>query len=541
MGETLSDPKCVSQVPKSPPIPGEVSEVGTLTGGGAGDRSEATKQGEAAVLVLQSATALKINLKNFMGGQQDTDSSALNPSDDKKKTLDSSLPRTYRRFFPNASFWHSYLQAADAVESGNMKLYLHATYRYGEQLDHPSLAATWHTATLQTVAQYLTPSDGFLEASRIVRILLVAVKSAQLQSTQKVALCNTFLRSFLEFDEDVDLRFECFEHVVRTGQPAQWPPRPTVDFESITGELLHQQVQEESVFAYENYSAAARVDYLRMALKFTVLRGQSIHTLMEKEHSHVGKLTGFLCQMISSLVNQAREGGKQLELPANVLPHGVQHSQLGLALQLQFFNWVHRMVNWEPGSASDGLLIPVVHQLISIAISTAKCNREIMPMLTPEQRRSVREYLTTFALGMRAALPMILDPNRCCWSSTSSYPQTPRLFSYCRGRCVKDFKIFIAFGAFCFDGLEHGDFSENEAGQAQLREAAADFVLWVQNLFGRMGCTSQHWVGGLLTELTDLVERQERMRRIGFDRLANGEDDVGARGEETLLWDGGSF
>ena len=461
---------------------------------GVGNQQLHIEQAGAAILILRSATEFQRSLKQFQEGpgvQNDPSSSAPGREPQHLQLL---LDQTCTKFSPNATFWQSYLGSGDANELDAVKQYLDTMYSYGEQLGSP-ISEGWHTAALNTVAEFLTPQHSFRETSSVFRILPVAMKSQQLPDSRKKTICYQFLRNFLEFDEGTDMRFgfEAYQHVVRTGKPIRGPP---VGPDGIPGKA------GESVFAYENYTPAACIHYLRLALKLAMQKP------VIQRSRHVVRFTATLCRMVCSLREQLpddesgakgpanshpnRAETRELQLPTNNLPHEVQKTPMGLAFQLQFFAWLYQTVNWDyPNCNAENLLITIAEHLISMATVIAKQNRSIS--MASEERSQTRKYLSTFALGMNAALPMVLDPKHCCWSMPSLSGTGGDLFYTCRGRCTKYLKIFTTFECFCLDGLENVDFSEREDIVSKLRKDTTDFTSWMHQLSANMKCTSQRW------------------------------------------------
>lgn len=452
------------------------------------------KQARAAILILRSATEFQGNLKRFKEGPGVKNDSHCSVSGREPQHLQLLLDQISSKFSPNAIFWQSYLGSGNVKELKAVEQYLDTMYSYGEQLGSP-FSEEWHTAALNTVAEFLTPRHSFREAASIFRILPVAMKSQQLPDSRKETICYQFLRNFLEFDDGTDMRFgfEPYQHVVRTGQPIRGPP---VGPDGIPGKA------NESVFAYENYTPAACIHYLRLALKLAMQKP------VIQRGRHVVRFAATLCRMVSSLREQLPDdesgakgptsshsngaGARELQLPTNNLPHEVQKTPMGLAFQLQFFAWLYQTVNWDyPNCNAENLLITIAEHLIAMATVIAKQNRFIS--LGLEERTQTRKYLSTFALGMNAVLPMILDPNRCCWSMPSLSGSGGDLFYTCRGRCTRYLKIFTTFEYFCLDGLENVDFSEREDIISKLRKDTTDFTSWVRQLSASMKCTSQLW------------------------------------------------
>jgi len=476
--------------PSQPPVIAQSNVYGV------GDQQLHIKQAGTAILILRSATEFHRNLKLFQEGtQNDPSAPGREP-----EHLPSLLDRTCIKFSPCAVFWQSYLGSGDVNELKAVEQYLDTMYSYGEQLEGP-ISERWHTATLSTVVEFLTPRHSFREASAIFRILPIAMKSRQLSDSRKETICYQFLRNFLEFDDGTDMcfGFEPYQHVVRTGQPIRGPP---VGPDGVPGE------PDESVFAYGNYTPAICVHYLRLALKLAMQKP------VIQCGRHVVRFTATLCRMVCSLreqlpndnpesakgpepptINHSNEmGARELQLPTNNLPHEIQKTPMGLAFQLQFFAWLYQTVNWDyPNCNAEYLLITIVGHLISMATVIAKQNRSTS--MTSEERAQTRKHLSTFALGMNTALPMILDPKHCCWSmpSLSSTTVGGDLFYTCRGRCMKYLKIFTIFECFCRDGLESVDFSEHEDIRSKLKKDTTNFTYWVRQLSANIKCTSQRW------------------------------------------------
>ncbi|KAF8422746.1 hypothetical protein EV426DRAFT_670283 [Tirmania nivea] len=457
---------------------------------GTGNQQLHIKQAGAAILILRSAIEFQRNLRLFQEGVQND---LFVPGQDLPLLLD----RTCIEFSPDATFWQSYLGSGDENELGAIEQYLNTMYSYGEQLESPN-SERWHTATLNTVVEFLTPRHSFRETSSIFRILPVAMKSQKLTDSRKESICYQFFRTFLEFDDVTDVRFgfEPYQHVVRTGQPIRGPP---VGPDGVPGKA------DESVFAYENYTPAACIHYLRLALKLAMQKP------VIQRGRQVVRFTATLCRMVSSLREQLpydesgtkglepsannhsnKVGTRELRLPTNNLPHEVQKTPMGLAFQLQFFAWLHQTVNWDyPNCNAEYLLITIAEHLISMATVIAKQNRS--KAMASEERTQTQKYLSTFALGMNAALPIILDPKHCCWSMPSLSGTSGDLFYTCRGRCTKYLKILTTFECFCRDGLENVDFSECEDIRSKLRKDITDFTSWIRQLSANMKCTSQRW------------------------------------------------
>jgi len=368
-------------------------------------------------------------------------------------------------------------------------------YRTNEQPVPNTGTSFWHTATLDIFVKFLTSVHSFCEASSIARIFPIAMMLPQFPVPLKEEACYQFLWDFLEFEDDIDIcvDFEPYTYqlVARRGQPARSP--------SVLPDGLLRGA-EESGFAFRDYTPAALVRCLRLTLQLAMQEPVI-------ERGHVMEFTTTLCKMVDSLIKQLHDseggggpepladnysneaGAKELNPPTNNLAHQEQMTPTCLAIQLQFFAWLHQTVKRDyPDYNAEHLSVAMIEHLISTAIVIAKRNRS-------EKRTQIREYLSIFALGMNTGLPVILDPTHCCWLMPSLCDSFD-LFNICKGRCMKYLKIFQYFERFCHDGLEYGDFSQPEDIMSKLSKDITEFKGWVAELSSNMKCPSQWWILG---------------------------------------------